>query len=77
VSKNQGKGQIIKMLTLKCKVKCHFMKRDDYVSKGDKEQNTFSFLFLQASYYYFCFQNECKKILWRNCKDGKERKYKS
>ncbi len=44
MSKNQGKGQIIRMLTLKCKVKCHFMKQDDYVSKGDKEQNTFSFL---------------------------------
>jgi hypothetical protein len=35
--KNQKKGKIIKMLTLKQKVTHHFMKQNDYVLKGDKK----------------------------------------
>jgi hypothetical protein len=37
VSKDQEKGQIIKFLTLKKKMKRQFMKRVDYVSEGGKE----------------------------------------
>jgi hypothetical protein len=36
VLKNQEKRQIIKKLTIKRKVKHHFMKHDDYVLEGDK-----------------------------------------
>jgi hypothetical protein len=45
VSKNKKKGQIIKTLTLKWKVKHHYMKRDDGIYIIDKEQNNFLFLF--------------------------------
>jgi hypothetical protein len=37
VSKHQEKRQIIKILTLKQKMKRQFMKRDDYVLEGRKE----------------------------------------
>jgi hypothetical protein len=50
------KGQIVKMLTLKRKVKCHFMKQGEYVLEGDKDQNTslFSFSIKQVA-FVFCF----------------------
>ncbi len=56
------KGQIVKMLTLKRKVKCHFMKQGEYVLEGDKDQNTslFSFSIKQVA-FVFCFQNECRR----------------
>jgi hypothetical protein len=45
VSKNQKKGQIIKIIILKRKVKHHFLKRNDYVSKGGKQHSASSFSF--------------------------------
>jgi hypothetical protein len=33
------------MLTLKQKEKCHYMKQDDYMSKGGKEQSASSISF--------------------------------
>ncbi len=41
------------MLTLKQKVKCHFMKRNDYVLEGNKQQNTSSFLFFASKFLSF------------------------
>jgi hypothetical protein len=43
--KNQKKGQIIQTLTLKRKVKCHFMKWNDYDLEGEKEYNASLFSF--------------------------------
>lgn len=45
VSKDHEKGQIIKTLTLKQKVKRHFMKWDVYVSEGGRTQSAYLFLF--------------------------------
>ncbi len=45
MSKNQKKGKIIKTLTSKRKVKCHYMKQDDRISTSEKQQNSSSFLF--------------------------------
>jgi len=49
------------MLTLKQKVKCHFMKQGEYISEGDKDQNTSLFSFSIKQIAFFCFQNECKR----------------
>ncbi len=36
MSNNLKNLKIIKILALKQKVKCHFMKQGDYISEGDK-----------------------------------------
>jgi len=42
---NTKKMKIIKMLALKQKVKCHFMKKSDNISSGDNHQSHFLFSF--------------------------------
>jgi len=51
--KKSKKGQIINMLTLKQKVKCHFMKWGEYVSKGSNDNNTYLFLFSTRKWLLF------------------------
>jgi hypothetical protein len=41
------------MLTLKQKVKCHFMKRGEYVLEGDKDQNIPLLLFSISKWFSF------------------------
>jgi hypothetical protein len=53
VSKNKKKGQIIKTLTLRWKVKHHYMKQDDGISTIDKEKNNSSFLFSTNKFLSF------------------------
>jgi len=62
------------MLTLKQKVKCHFMKQGEYISEGDKDQNTslFSFSIKQIAFFLFPEWVQ-KKVLWKNCKDNLEK----
>ncbi len=45
MSNNLKKIQIIKMMALKQKVKCHFMKCGDNISEGGKHQNDSLFSF--------------------------------
>ncbi len=45
MSKKKRKGQIIKTLTLKWKVKCHYMKQSDGVFLASKEHNNSLFSF--------------------------------
>jgi hypothetical protein len=53
VSKKEEKRQIIKTLTLKQKVKCHFMKSCDCISEGDKQYS--DFLFFSTSRFLLVF----------------------
>ncbi len=53
MSNNLKKIKIIKTLALKQKVKRHFMKRGDNVSKGGNHQNNFFFHFLQVGFNRF------------------------
>jgi hypothetical protein len=53
VSKNQKKGQIIKTLTLKQKMKRHFTKRDGCISEGGKQQIASSFSFSANKFLSF------------------------
>jgi hypothetical protein len=53
VLKNKKKRQVIKTLTLKQKVKHHYMKQDDGVCKIDKEQNNYLFLFFVNKFLLF------------------------
>jgi hypothetical protein len=52
-SKILKKGQIIKVLALKQKVKCHFMKWGDCVSKGGKHYNDYFFSFSTNKFQFF------------------------
>jgi hypothetical protein len=45
VKKTKKKGQIINTITLKQKVKCHFLKRNDCILEGGKQQKAFSLSF--------------------------------
>jgi len=47
------KIQIIKTLALNQKVRCHFMKRGDNVSKGDNHQSDFLFSFFINKFQFF------------------------
>ncbi len=53
MSNNLKKIQIIKMLALKRKVKCHFMKQGDNISEGNKQQNNSLFLFSTSKFQSF------------------------
>jgi hypothetical protein len=61
MSKNKKKGQIIKTLTLKWKMKRHYMKRSDGISTASKEQNDSSFSFFANKFFSFFISNECRK----------------
>jgi hypothetical protein len=72
---NQEKGKIVKMLTLKRKMKCHFMKWDDYVLEGGKEHNTFSFLSSTSKLLsFFVSKMSVEKSFVENYKTNLERK---
>jgi hypothetical protein len=47
------KGQIIKALALKRKMKCHFMKQGDYISEGGKCQSDSLFSFSKIKFQLF------------------------
>jgi hypothetical protein len=49
------KGQIIKTLTLKQKVKHHYMKQDDGISTTRKQHNASSFLFPSSKFLSLFF----------------------
>ncbi len=73
--KNKKKGQVIKTLTLKQKMKRHYMRQDD-VSTNDKKQNNSSFLFsINKFLLFFHLHSECRrKALLRSYKNNlKER----
>jgi hypothetical protein len=53
MSNNLKNVQIIKTLVLKQKVKCHFMKRCDYILEGDKHQNDSLFSFSTSKFQPF------------------------
>jgi hypothetical protein len=53
MSNNLKKIQTIKTLALKQKVKRHFMKRSDNVSKGNKHQNNYLFSFSISRFQLF------------------------
>jgi hypothetical protein len=51
------------MLTLKQKVKCHFMKRNEYISEGNKEQNNSLFsLFVSKLLSFFVSRMSAEEI---------------
>jgi hypothetical protein len=71
--KNKKKGQIIKTLTLKWKVKRHYMKRDDGVSTVGKKQNNSLFLlainnFLSFSIFRMNVEESFVEKLQKNSK---------
>jgi hypothetical protein len=71
MSNNLKKIQIIKMLALKQKVKCHFMKQGDNISEGSKQQSDYLFLFSISKFQLFLFPKwVLKKILWRYYKNS-------
>ncbi len=51
--KNKKKGQVIKTLTPKQVMKCHYTKWNDGISTIDKEQNNYSFLFFANKFLLF------------------------
>jgi hypothetical protein len=61
VLKNQKKGQIIKMLTLKQKMKRHFMKLDDCISEVGKQENASLFSFFASKLSFFVFKMSAKE----------------
>jgi hypothetical protein len=72
------KIQIIKMLALKRKMKCHFMKQGDNTSKGAKHKNDSLTLFITSKFQIFLsLELVLKKVLWRNCKDSLKRSCRS
>jgi len=51
--KKTSKFFFIRMLTLKQKVKHHFMKQNDYVLEGGKQQSVYSFSFSTNKFLLF------------------------
>jgi hypothetical protein len=51
--KKLAKKIIIRMLTLKQKVKHHFMKQNDYILEGGKQQSVYSFSFSTNKFLSF------------------------
>jgi len=67
-----------KMLTLKQKMKCHFMKQDDYISEGSTQHSAFSFLFFTNKFLlFFVSKMSVEESLAESCKDNLDRNYKS
>jgi hypothetical protein len=73
------KAQIIKTLTLKWKMKQHFMKQDDYSLKGGKQHSASSFSFSINKFlsFFVSIMNLQNKVLLKICKNNPERYYKS
>jgi hypothetical protein len=78
VSKNKKKGQVIKTLTLKRKVKHHYTKRNDGISIVNKKQNNFSFLFFaNKSLLFFVSKMSIEKSFVEELhKQSRKRLYK-
>jgi len=76
MSNNLKKIQIIKMIALKQKVKCHFMKCGDNISEVENTRMILCFHFLQTNFNRFLsLKWMLKKVLWKNCKDSIEKSY--
>jgi hypothetical protein len=62
VKKSENR-KIIKTLTLKRKVKHHFRKQNDCITKGNKQQSTFSFSFFASKFLsFFVFRMNVEEI---------------
>jgi hypothetical protein len=70
VSKNKKKGQVIKTSTLKRKVKCHCITRDDGISVNDKGQKKL-FVIIFCKQVFCCFPSPKSFVekLQRQCKE--------
>ncbi len=78
MSKNKKKGQVIKILTLKEKVKHNYTKQNDGVYANDKKQKNSSFLFSANKFLSFSISKmNIKKALLKSYKYSLKRNYRN